>query len=223
MAMVLDAVVGAVVGELLSAVLEMKDKAVKFRPTLERLESTLKSIEPLINQIENFNRQLDRPKEETESLIKQMKKGKDLVLECSKVQWWKCCYKANYQEELEALDESIHKFFQLDMQAHIRRDGAETLVEVREIHTEIKRLNFVTRNDRIELKGLCSPPEPPSFTVGFDVPMRELKVRLLQDQVGGTVVLNVTGSGGSGKTTLAKKLCWDDQVKGMNEFSHSHL
>ncbi|CAL0312720.1 unnamed protein product [Lupinus luteus] len=214
MAMLADAVVGALVGELLSAVLEMKDKAVKFRPTLEQLEFTLKSLGPVINEIENLNRQLDRPKEETESLINQMKRGKELVLECSKVRWWKCCYMANYQDELQALDDSILRFFQLDMQGHTRRDGAETLVEVKMIHTEIKKLNFGPRNDRMELKGLCSPPEPPPFIVGLDVPMRELKLKLLQDQVGVSVV-NVTGAGGSGKTTLAKMICWDDQVRGI--------
>jgi len=69
---------------------------------------------------------------------------------------------------------------------------------------------------RIGLKGLCSPPEPPAFTVGLDVHLRELKFKLLKDHHVGSV-LTVTGTGGSGKSTLAKKFCSDEEVKGMND------
>ncbi|XP_061363421.1 probable disease resistance protein At5g66900 [Gastrolobium bilobum] len=207
MAMLLDAVVGALVGELLSTVLEMKDKAVKFTPTLQKLQSTLEAIGPTVKEREDLYRKLNRPEKETSTLIDQMKSGKDLVLKCSEVQWWNCCYKADYQEELEELNASIFSFFNLNLQIQIARDGAEVLVEVREIRTEIR--NIVPRN---EIRGVCSPPKPPEFTVGLDVPMNELKLKLLQDQIS-VSVLTVTGSGGLGKTTLAKTLCWDDQVK----------
>ncbi|KAF7828759.1 putative disease resistance protein [Senna tora] len=209
--MLLGAAVGAVVGELLKAILDTKDRAVQFRPTLDRLASTLRSIEPVIEQIERYNRQLDRPKEETEKLIQDLKNGKKLVLKCSEIQWWKCCFRPHYQQELEALDESLKRFFNIDLQVQMARDQKETLVEVKEIHMQVKKLNMVARNDRIEIRGLCSAPQPPPFTVGLDVPLMKLKVRLLQD---GVSVLVVTGSAGSGKTTLAKMICWDEDVKG---------
>ncbi|KAJ1436511.1 Powdery mildew resistance protein, RPW8 domain [Sesbania bispinosa] len=211
MAMIVDAVLGHVVDELLTSVSEMKDKAVKFKPTLEQMEKTLKSIGPVVNQIEELNKRLDRSPEETDRLINHMRSGKELVLKCSKVQWWNCCYKANYQEELQALDEEIIRFFQIDMQGQNTRNGLEALVEIREFRAEFR--NAVPRNERIELRGVCSPPEPPAFTVGLDVPLNELKERLLRDQVS-VSVLTVTGSGGSGKSTLAKMFCKDDQVKG---------
>ncbi|KAK7268615.1 hypothetical protein RIF29_21317 [Crotalaria pallida] len=107
----------------------------------------------------------------------------------------------HYQEELEALDESIRRFFELDMQVQKQRDAVGV-----HFHT----LNTLVFGGR---KPSCSPPKPPSFTVGLDVPMRQLKLKLLQDQVGVSVI-NVTGLGGSGKTTLAKMLCQDDQIKG---------
>ncbi|KAK7290602.1 hypothetical protein RIF29_05143 [Crotalaria pallida] len=78
------------------------------------------------------------------------------------------------------------------------------------------------RNDRIELGGLCSPPESPSFTFGLDISLRKLRLKLLQDQVGVSVI-NVTGSGGSGKSTLAKMLCRDDQVKGDGKTMQKNL
>ncbi|KAI9110443.1 hypothetical protein K1719_018603 [Acacia pycnantha] len=51
----------------------------------------------------------------------------------------------------------------------------------------------------------------PEFTVGLDGPvMKELKSKLLH---GDEQVLNLYGLAGSGKTTLAKKLCHGPQVK----------
>ncbi|CAK8562362.1 unnamed protein product [Lathyrus sativus] len=213
--MVLDAVIGKVVDELLSSVVEMKNRALKFKSTLERLEKTLQSLAPLINQIDELNKKLDRPPKETERLIKQMKDGKELVLKCcdqDKIQWWNCCYKkAEYQQELEELDAKIRRFFELDLRAQDARNGLELLWEFREFRAEFRSVGL--RNERIELRGVCLPPQPPGFTVGLDGPLNELKMRLLKDEVSVSVVM-VTGSGGSGKSTLVKTFCWDEQVKG---------
>ncbi|XVF17742.1 hypothetical protein REPUB_Repub10bG0149800 [Reevesia pubescens] len=54
-------------------------------------------------------------------------------------------------------------------------------------------------------------PEPSGKVVGFDVPLRELKSKLFKD---GVSVIVVSAPGGSGKTTLIKELCQDEEVKG---------
>ncbi|KAK9948816.1 hypothetical protein M0R45_004378 [Rubus argutus] len=63
-----------------------------------------------------------------------------------------------------------------------------------------------------ESEGLCEVPELPSFTVGLDVPLKELKMKLLKDDQ--VSMLVVTAPGGCGKTTLATKFCQDEEVKG---------
>nr|XP_028949248.1 probable disease resistance protein At5g66900 [Malus domestica] len=59
----------------------------------------------------------------------------------------------------------------------------------------------------------CWPavPEPPSVTVGLDLPLKELKMKLLKDEKVSMLVL--TAAGGCGKTTLAKMFCQDQDVK----------
>lgn len=61
--------------------------------------------------------------------------------------------------------------------------------------------------------ALYGTSENPDFTVGLDALMNQLKFDPLK---GGVPFLNLTGFGGSGKTTLAKKLCWDPEVLGMS-------
>jgi hypothetical protein len=60
-------------------------------------------------------------------------------------------------------------------------------------------------------KGPFGVPENSEFTVGMDFQLMKLKTELLKD---GKSTILVTGMGGLGKTTLAKQLCRDDQVKG---------
>ncbi|KAL5184416.1 putative disease resistance protein [Glycine soja] len=62
-----------------------------------------------------------------------------------------------------------------------------------------------------QVKRPFGVPEEPEFTVGLDAPLRELKMELLKE---GVSIIVLTGLGGSGKTTLATKLCWDEQVIG---------
>ena len=49
-------------------------KACQFKPILKRLESMLDSVAPKVTDIERLNQQLNRPAEETQSLIEEMTK-----------------------------------------------------------------------------------------------------------------------------------------------------
>ncbi|KAM5576427.1 hypothetical protein ABKV19_007345, partial [Rosa sericea] len=58
--------------------------------------------------------------------------------------------------------------------------------------------------------GWFGVPEPPSFTVGFDIRLDEMEKKLFED---GVSLALITGHPGSGKTTLAKSFCQDKKVK----------
>lgn len=115
---------------------------------------------------------MDRPKKEMDDLVKVMKSGKKLVLQCSnKGKWWPW-NKASYQKKLEQLDELIRRFFCIDMPALLDRDVLELTLEFREFCDEIRSTAIgVPRNQTVEyLRGVvCSPPYlPPAFTFGLD-------------------------------------------------------
>ena len=92
------------------------------------------------------------------------------------------------------------------MQLH----GARTLLETREIVSGIRESMDSTRSMETPKvsRAVC---EPPVFTVGFDMPMKDLKTLLSKEEV---QLLLLTASGGRGKTTLVQMLCQDDQIRG---------
>nr|XP_004288071.2 PREDICTED: uncharacterized protein LOC101305792 isoform X2 [Fragaria vesca subsp. vesca] len=65
--------------------------------------------------------------------------------------------------------------------------------------------------EQSEIPNRFVVPEPPLFTVGLDVALTEMKMKLLDEDEFTTIGL--IGSGGVGKTTLAKVLCHDQEVK----------
>ncbi|KAK3222819.1 hypothetical protein Dsin_009844 [Dipteronia sinensis] len=196
---------GAVFGEVLNVVKDAICKAYKFKSELEELKSTLESITPTLQEIDKFNGVLDIPGPETAKLRKDMIKGAKLVCESSKVKRFSFFDRVNYADKIIKLKKSIETFCNVNMQIQMARDNKRILVEV---DTMVKMFN------RVEIDGPCSVPDSLASTPGLDVPMKELRTELLKDD--GMQVIVVSAPGGAGKTTLIKKLCADDKVKGTN-------
>ena len=191
------AALGAVFEKLLTAVVDARNKATQFDSSLKKLEERLKSINPNILEVKSLNDQLDHPKEELEKLIQILKDGEKLIHECSKVSCCNYFKKWRYANKIKALDGSLLNFFQVELQAILLRSSTQVLV--------------LLKSKKFSL-GSCEATDPPAFMVGLDVPLKELKRRLFTD---GESRIVVSAPGGCGKTTLAKRLCHDQQVKGI--------
>lgn len=209
------AAVGAVFGELLKAIISEANHASHFKSSFKRLKSTLTGINPIVDKIASMNQQLDRP-EDLKILIDSMREGEKLISKCSEVRRYDFYKKVRYSRKLDKLDRMISKFFHLDLQLQQARDQKEILLEVKDMRMEIRRLNLKDNNGggfcEMEFTGLCPAPAPSDFTIGLDVPLKELKMELFE---GGKSVIVVSAPGGCGKTTLVKKLCQDDEIKGI--------
>ncbi|XP_028947579.2 probable disease resistance protein At5g66900 [Malus sylvestris] len=190
---------------LFDAVKSVQEETTMFKHLLGDIKSTLNSLQPLIQEIEKYN-----SKEGLEYFTVQMEKGADLVQKCSKVGVWKKC---KYTKKLHQLEKSLRRVFD-ELKLQGVRDARETLVSLRNIETAFSRIekNLVMKSNQPEtVKCSYAVPEPPSVTVGLDLPLRELKMKLLKDEKVSMLVL--TAAGGCGKTTLAKKFCQDQEVK----------
>ena len=154
------AALGAAFGELLKAVLEIKDKASNFEHTLAYLSTTLRAIDPVIKEIEQHNDELGRPKEELQLLIKEMIEGTKLVYKCSKISKYNFPARIRYQDELAKLVVSLERFLRFDMQVQTTRDSKETLLKVTRILSAVKKLPLVRTEDTMGSSSVATDPEP---------------------------------------------------------------
>ncbi|CAK7339410.1 unnamed protein product [Dovyalis caffra] len=197
------AALGAVFGELLKAVLDVKDKALMFRSNLETMEDILQSIIPILQDIDQLNKALDGRKEETEKIMKVIRKAEKLVLKCTKIHRYNYWEKSRYTNKLLKLEGSLKLFFQIIMQGQTARDVKKILVEVTGKHS--------SRGRKIGFYASSAVPEPPANPVGSELVLEELKMELFKD---GVSMVVLSAPPGCGKTTLAKLLCHDKEVQG---------
>ncbi|CAL5371099.1 unnamed protein product [Camellia sinensis] len=211
-ALVGGAALGAAFGELLKVVEDVAIKAVYFKSIVKRIESILNQITPKIEEIKNLNRVLDRSEKETAMFTDQLRDAQKLVRSCAKVKWWNYCARSCYSNRLLDFEKSLVRFFQIEVQAMQLRDGMKILMQVNEMDSKLDRIGTMGGSFRpIGFVGWCGVPGVPEFVVGFDEPLRELKMQILNE---GEQVVVLSAPGGCGKTTLAKMLCHDKEIEG---------
>ncbi|XP_030472237.1 probable disease resistance protein At5g66900 [Syzygium oleosum] len=206
--------------ELLELVKNLGKTVAAFGGQLKKIESTLSSIGPIINEIDKFNNLLDRPQEmgRIENLLKQ---GEGLVNKCSKIHKFNLWMKYTHSKKLTNFNAEVVEKFQIYMPLVNARNGTETLVELKRIGGDVKKVkesisvivNTGALQSGFEASGNLAVPAAPHFIVGSEVEasLRKLKEQLLEE---GVSVIAVTAPGGCGKTTLLKKLCHDAAIKG---------
>ncbi|XP_024182551.1 probable disease resistance protein At5g66900 [Rosa chinensis] len=193
---------------LCDSVKQMKD-ILMFKPQLRDIKSTLDSLEPLIKEMAECEKELDGQDEELENLRVEMEGGVELIRKCSKASRFK---QYKYGSRLVEFSKSLQRLLGI-LKVQGIRDVKKALVSVRNIESVVHRIegNCVIQNNQSEqIAGWCAVPEPPTITVGLDVPLWELKKKLFTD---GVSMVIITAPGGCGKTTLATKFCMDAEVK----------
>lgn len=88
---------------------------------------------------------------------------------------------------------------------------------VKQLSDQISQLNVSKVASATDVKkglvGVCSPPKPRLEPVGLEIPLNELRKKLLMDELSASLNV-ISAPGGCGKTTLATTLCQDEQIKG---------
>ena len=217
-----EAFAGAAVGTAFAALYDLiKVTAIKngkFKPILKKITATVDALKPVIDDIKKLNDELDLQPDEISGFQKEMKKGQDLIVKCSKVHRCNFCIKPHYFDELQELDENLNRWMDFMINVQQVRDTKKNKEIVGQMHQKIlgKSGNQAADNRTTSTASCDVPEQLPSLVVGLDGPLEELKKRLLNS---GKSLLLVTGLVGSGKTLLAQKFCLDPHVKGTYPFS----
>eukprot|EP00253_Pinus_taeda_P017312 PITA_17312 len=135
----------------------------------------------------------------------------NLILDVHKlnVDFKNCSERSERVEEMgRHIIESVNAKFTSD--ASFNSFMLQQMSSIQLFHSSIDGLHDTTMDE--QSASICNSQIPgiPSFVVGLNIPVDDVKQILFQNEVN---IIGVEGMGGSGKTTLALALCNDLQVK----------
>ncbi|KAL2333605.1 hypothetical protein Fmac_014818 [Flemingia macrophylla] len=197
--------------EAIRMVKDIVEKCRNNKRYMRKLRSILKDMTPVVQVIKQYNEHLDLPSEEINTLIKVKDAGEELVCNsCSRnLSWLKFLpwlplygYRRWYNRNAS--------FAEDDKLVNAIKNTLYKVIEILEL-LDIENFEQKLEDDGTPIKCPYGIPQNPEFTVGLDVLFSKLKMEILGD---GMSIHLLTGLGGSGKTTLATKLCLDEEVKG---------
>ncbi|KAI9088944.1 hypothetical protein K1719_029223 [Acacia pycnantha] len=205
-----EAVLGTLLEQGLKSGLALVDKVINFPTRREELRDTVQRLTPLIRQMKAHDETLDRPLDQIERMLTEFQESEKLVRKYSNPRWWKSLSLPFYHDRLQGRAKKLERAITIDMQVYTARDVKEILSTLSTLK-EIMLTSFsgLTGKGTV-IEGLYGAPEKPKYTVGLDGALNRTKNELLN---GDEPVLLLTGLPGSGKTTMAKELCWDPHVK----------
>ncbi|KAJ0840610.1 putative powdery mildew resistance protein, RPW8 [Helianthus annuus] len=116
--------------ETLKVVVAEAIQIVRFKTILKRLESTLKSIEPVFYENWRLMKVLDRPQKETFMFISYLKTGKKLVLKSSSVTFQNRYQIILHSYKLIRLNNELVRFFQKELQVNIAIEINECFMDL---------------------------------------------------------------------------------------------
>ncbi|XP_042974682.1 probable disease resistance protein At5g66900 isoform X2 [Carya illinoinensis] len=202
---------------LYEAITDVINKTRMYESILLHLKGTLDQMRPLVEKMVLSNRERDLSEERTNRLIKRMEKAEKRVRKYSQLPWWKYLVRFHYAKKLVQLEKDLSGFFQVELPAWNAMNVLDVLESVRGPEDISQRLSLT----RLNSVASCVVPRLRDFVIGLDVPLKELKMQLLAEEVS---LLVLTAPGGCGKTTLVKMLGHDDDIKaGLQDGSSSYI
>uniref|UniRef100_A0A6N2KV02 NB-ARC domain-containing protein n=1 Tax=Salix viminalis TaxID=40686 RepID=A0A6N2KV02_SALVM len=164
---------------------EIKDMAKNMNEKVEVTSNEAKGIHKAVSYIKDKANAIDEMVDATRFDVKNIKDKAEGI-----------------DEVVRVTGDDVRDMYQAVIDIKNKASKVDEMVE--DIHKEIQCLKIPPTFP------LYLPPEPPAIIVGLDKQLRDLKKELLNNKLS---VIVITAPGGSGKTTLAKKLCHEDDIK----------
>lgn len=147
--LVQGAALGAAFDVLFTSVVDASKKVAGFTSQLNRLNSTLSSIKPSIDDMEKLNIILDRPPHETQAFTIRLVEAQRLVAKCSKVSRWNVFMRFYYSNKLRRLETSFSSFFQIDVTALHLCETKRISVVVSDLQEKVNEIAKILNQNEI--------------------------------------------------------------------------
>ncbi|XP_058080436.1 putative disease resistance protein At5g47280 [Magnolia sinica] len=223
-----DFFLGEVVLELLKELAKLCVRACYVKSSAEQFKHSIDALLPIIQEIQYSGVELPQHRQsQLDELAQKLRHGLDLVRRASSSSRWNVYKNIQLAKQMEKVDKSVSGYMKW-MQAHVMADVHHVRVGVLEYGEKVERIGrkleecigAVKLGEGNRKFAFDDGEENDGVGVlegfGMRFGLEKVKEMLLTADGEGEKkvrVVGVCGIGGSGKTTLVKKLCQDFQIR----------
>ncbi|KAL3345220.1 hypothetical protein AABB24_024258 [Solanum stoloniferum] len=144
---------GAALGQafrmLSESITQAGKTSVCFDSNLRRLNSTLLSIKPVLEDIDRLNKALEGRESEIDIFKKRLEEGEKLVSKSAKIKRYNVCKRWYYSKKLADLEQSTMKFFEVHGLMQSCRDRKKILVALKEEGEKLDEIYAILKDMKL--------------------------------------------------------------------------
>lgn len=194
-------------------------KACLCKQSAEQLITSINELAPIIHEIKYTGVELNSVRQmQLETLSRALQDGHELAGKVLNSSRWNVYRNLQLSRKMEKVQKKISRFVQGPLQAHVLADVHHVRFETAE---RFDRLENSTRRIEHRLGSMKLGVSDEVYEdenmhkgnmvkVGMELSKRKVKDMLLDNDL---IVVGINGIGGSGKTTLIRDICTDDEVR----------
>ncbi|KAL3505220.1 hypothetical protein ACH5RR_035061 [Cinchona calisaya] len=230
---VTDFFAGEIATELLKQLITICRKSTLCRTSAEELINSIQELAPIIHEIKYTGVELPAPRQrQLDFISEKLRHGQELATKVLNSPRWNVYKNLQLARKMEKLEKTVRKFIEGPMQAHVLADVHHVRFDMGE---RFDRIEGSTRRleqrlgsmkigvdqsgwigeavNRMEVEEVDDKYGGGMVNLGAGMELGKRKVKEMLMEKEDLSVVGIFGIGGSGKTTLAREICRDDQVR----------